>query len=211
MLLGIRVVGGGLVVLLFSLLEFLFLIPLYVHARKRHVRFSFHVRSYFLRFATWRGKTLSVVASALVPLAMLVIGRYLLGAGAWLVGLFGDGVLAGAVGSLNEIVVSSREPVDVVLYLVACFLVIAPCEELFFRGFMLDVLPWRPPVSILVAAVAFSTYHVVTTLNLFSFLLVTPYYLAWGLVLSALYRGTGGNLLFPVVAHGAYNFILFLI
>nr|WP_282594603.1 CPBP family intramembrane glutamic endopeptidase [Halomarina salina] len=146
-------------------------------------------------------------------LALVLLGFALL-VGAF----FGFDFLYSALGidtAESSIVTSGRENPALFLYLIPLsVLVVAPGEELLYRGLVQGWLrqSFGPAVAIGVASVLFATIHVwgyagtplpslVATLAIVAFLAV---------FLGALYEYSG-NLLVPVLVHGLYNALQFLL
>ena len=118
--------------------------------------------------------------------------------------LLGDVLAAfsGVLGGGNAAMAAGRDAALLVPLLVRSMLLTPLCEELFFRGYLLQALaPYGRRAAVLATALLFALSHAGRGLLPFALL---------GVLLSALTMRTG-SLLAPLLVHGAYNGAVVLI
>lgn len=111
---------------------------------------------------------------------------------------------------IDEMAESS--PIILVLLAVLSVLLVAPAEELLFRGAIQGKLRehFRPFPAIAGASILFGSLHLLNYGgDIFSIILTTSMIVAIGGIIGALYEKTG-NLTVPIMVHGIYNFVLLL-
>jgi uncharacterized protein len=147
-----------------------------------------------------------------IELRWVVRGTLLALAGALAGGLILAGLgLEPAMSELAEIGLEDRR---VFLMLVPlAFLLIGPAEELLFRGVVQRLLrrAMGPSPAVLLASLIFAGAHIValTGGGLLAVVAAVAVLFLPGLVLGAVYERTG-NLMVPILVHGAYDATLFL-
>ncbi len=149
-----------------------------------------------------------VVIGSIMGVGMLFVAEIMAFAGYEITkALFGEEFYEQAsAGSVNTSP-PSLEHIQVVLVVILMFLVVASCEELFFRGMLISEIRGPLWIKVILSTVIFSIYHVppfiVPWQTTTTFLL---YYFSLGIVLALLFRWRG-NLIAPIVAHGLFNAI----
>jgi membrane protease YdiL (CAAX protease family) len=117
---------------------------------------------------------------------------------------FGSGSPDQAEQGLDEVL---TDPVLAVVAIAAMFLVVAPCEELLFRGIVQGRLRERLSAipAILLASGLFAVVHVTGLVgSLQGVAIALSVLFTTALVLAAVYEYTG-NIVVPILVHGLYN------
>ncbi|MHA1731641.1 MAG: CPBP family intramembrane glutamic endopeptidase [Promethearchaeota archaeon] len=150
--------------------------------------------------------SIELAVGVAVGAGMLFLGEFSWALGYYVtVALFGREYYEEASAGAVDTSPPSLNHFQVVLVVVLMFVVVGACEELFFRGLLLEELPGRSSVRVFIATILFAIYHVppgivpLQTTSTFIW-----YYASLGLVLGLLYLWRG-SLLAPIVAHGLFN------
>jgi len=125
--------------------------------------------------------------------------------------LLGAGQPDQAEQGLDEII--GDNPLVVVGAVVMMFLVVAPCEEILFRGVVQGRLRERLDAgpTILIASGLFAVVHVIGLLgSLQAIVLAIGVLFLTSMVLGVVYEYTG-NLIVPILVHGTYNSTVILL
>lgn len=212
MLLAIQVNGSALLFLLISLFEFLFVLPVVIYTRKKKLNFSEYLKSILYKSVPAKFFLLFIALSIAIAFMMIFIAPLIIFIQQQLIVLvFGISALQDAISNLNIFNIVSTSVFDVIIYAVTSFLTIALNEELFFRGFISTILQWSSKKKIFFSSILFGVYHLLTTFNIYSMLYMFFYYFLWGIVLALEFHACKNQLIFPVVTHGLFNFLLFLL
>ncbi len=104
-------------------------------------------------------------------------------------------------------------PVGITLAITGQYLLVGLCEEFFFRGTLFrNLFPQRQRLGAVLSAGAFMIYHVFPGIVPWvTFAVNWPYYFSLGLLFALLAWSRHFNLIAPIVAHGTYNSILFIL
>ncbi len=212
MMFAIVVHGSSITILLISFLEFLFMIPYTIYLRKKRIPFLPFLKGMLYKPGRGKKGVLLTLGSVGISFGMLIIGSVLIRIQEIVImTIFGEPAFQQAQGNLNQFVVDQPGIVDIILYGGISFFIIAFNEELFFRGFLHRVLGRSKRINTVLSAVLFAAYHLVTTMNAYSFVYMSPYYFVWGIVLSIEYYTSNEQLFFPIITHGLFNLLLFVL
>ena len=104
-------------------------------------------------------------------------------------------------------------PVGITVAIAGQFFLVGACEEFFFRGTIFrDLFPRRQKLGVAVSAGCFMLYHVFPGIvPWITFVVNWPYYFSLGILFALLVWVRHFNLVAPIVAHGTYNTILFVL
>ncbi len=102
---------------------------------------------------------------------------------------------------------------ELFIIIVLNYVLVAFCEEFFYRGVIFEYLKQKNPRSgAVISSLLFAIYHVPPGLVPFLTTLVFfPYYFIFGLMLCKIVQNDYGNLLTAIIAHGTMNAILYLL
>ncbi len=125
---------------------------------------------------------------------------------------FGTQVLEDAQQGAVDLTPPAFSPVGITLAIAGQYLLVGLCEELFFRGALFrDLFPRRQRLGAVLSAGAFMIYHIFPgVVPWVTFAVNWPYYLSLGLLFALLTWLRYFNLIAPIVAHGTFNLILFI-
>ena len=107
---------------------------------------------------------------------------------------------------------AERSPIILIILAVLSVVLIAPAEELLFRGAIQGKLRehFRPIPAIAGASILFGSLHLLNYGgDILSIILTTSIIVVIGGIIGALYEKTG-NLTVPILVHGIYNFVLLI-
>jgi membrane protease YdiL (CAAX protease family) len=212
MLIAIQVQSSAVLLFFISLLELLFLIPVVIYTKKKHLNFAQYLKESFIKKESRKNQIIFTTASISIAIVMIFVGSLIIFLQTTLINMsLGESALQEAISNLNEFTIIQPTAFDVIIYGIACFFTIAFNEECFFRGLLDRKMPFSRRVNVVLSSFFFSIYHLVTTFDLFSILYMFLYYFIWGLVLSLEYLACKEQLLFPIITHGLFNLLLFLL
>ena len=102
---------------------------------------------------------------------------------------------------------------ELVVIIILNYVLIAFCEEFFYRGVIYEHLKQKnQKTAILVSSLLFAFYHVPPGIvPLITTLVFLPYYFIFGVLLCIIVQSDKGKLLTAIIAHGTMNSILYLI
>lgn len=102
--------------------------------------------------------------------------------------------------------------IELVIIIILNYVLIAFCEEFFYRGVIFEHLKQKDPKkAALISSLLFALYHVPPGIvPLMTTIIFFPYYFVFGYVLAKIVHSSEGNLLTAIIAHGTFNSILWL-
>ncbi len=104
--------------------------------------------------------------------------------------------------------------VQLTILVILQLIIIGPCEEAFFRGFLIKKIKTKLKVvySIIIASIIFTLYHVPPFLvPLTTIITFFGYYFVLGLVLSLIFMYFGESIIPCSIAHSFFNILVLLI
>jgi membrane protease YdiL (CAAX protease family) len=209
----IKIESAVIIIFLFSLFEILFLVPIILYTKYNKL----NTKKYFkeLIYPQYLKKKNSLVYTLFsidIALIMIFIAPYIiLFLKNSFIFFFGSEIFQQAQENLNEFTLIIQNPYEYILIFIMTFFVIGLNEEIFFRGFLLKSVELSKKYRILLSSIFFSVYHLITSFNVYSFLYMFLYYFIWGLILSIEFYACKKQLIFPVITHGLFDFLLYLI
>lgn len=209
----IKIESAVIIIFLLSLLEILFLVPiiLYVKYNKLNTRNYFKELLYPHNLKK-RSSLIYTILSIDIALIMIFIAPYIiLFLKNSFIFFFGSELFQQAQENLNEFTLIIQSPFEYILIFIMTFFIIGLNEEIFFRGFLLKAIEFSKKYKILLSSIFFSVFHLVTSFNIYSFLYMFAYYFIWGLILSIEFYACKKQLIFPILTHGLFDFLLYLI
>lgn len=128
--------------------------------------------------------------------------------------LFGTEFLESAEqGAINTTPISPNE-IEILVIIILYIVIIAPCEEGFFRGFISKRFfkEEQNLLAVLVSSICFTLYHVPPFIvPLTTILTYFGYYFVFGVVLSIFFKMFNYSLIPVVTAHALFNVLLFIL
>ncbi|HME54637.1 MAG TPA: CPBP family intramembrane glutamic endopeptidase [Candidatus Lokiarchaeia archaeon] len=183
-----------------------------IYTRKKKISFVQYLKESLIKQEPRKNQLIFMIISIILAFAMIFVGASIIFLQSRLISLFlGESALQEASSNLNQFIVVKPTILDIFIYGIACFVTIAPNEELFFRGFLVKKMPFSRSRNVLLSSIFFSVYHLLTTFDLYSILYMFLYYFIWGIVFSLIYLGCKEQLLFPIITHGLFDLLLFLL
>ena len=127
--------------------------------------------------------------------------------------LFGAQVVEDGIG--NAISTQPMNPnfIQLSLLIAIQIIVIGPCEEAFFRGFVINKSKYKVKLiySIILSSFLFALYHVPPFLvPLTTIITFFGYYFTFGILLSLIFVAFKGSLLPNSIAHSSFNILLLM-
>ncbi|MBY9015979.1 MAG: CPBP family intramembrane metalloprotease [Candidatus Lokiarchaeota archaeon] len=127
--------------------------------------------------------------------------------------LFGAQVIEDGIG--NAISTQPMNPnfIQLSLLIVVQIIIIGPCEEAFFRGFVINKSKYKIKViySIILSSFLFAIYHVPPFLvPLTTIITFFGYYFTFGILLSLVFVAFKGSILPSSIAHSSLNILLLI-
>lgn len=212
MILSIQLQSSATFIFFISLLEFLFLIPVAIYTRKKKIGFMHYLKESLFKQEPAKNQFIFTIFSISIAIAMIFIGSWIIFLQSSLISLMlGESALQEAASNLNQFTIIQPTIFDIFIYAIACFFTIAFNEENFFRGFLDRKMPFSRRRNIVLSSFFFCIYHLLTTFDLYSILYMFLYYFIWGIVFSLVYLACKEQLLFPIITHGLFDLLLFLL
>jgi membrane protease YdiL (CAAX protease family) len=103
---------------------------------------------------------------------------------------------------------------QIVIILFLYILIIAPCEEAFFRGFILKKIETNTKTiyAVLLSSICFSFYHIPPFLVPIPTIIVFfGYYFTFGLLLAVFLKLFNYSLIPCIIAHGLFNILILML
>nr|MDO8116564.1 CPBP family intramembrane metalloprotease [Candidatus Sigynarchaeota archaeon] len=182
----------------------------WLHARRKGTPFKEYLAGILWKEEKKSTQVAFFIASTGIAISMLVLAPVLIHALDMMVIFFfqEEGLQRAREGANYITITGIFGPVDVILVIVVNLAFVAFNEELFFRGFFLDVIRGPAWVPVVATSGCFALYHVLASFNPFTILHMFLYYLAWGLILALQRKMSKEQLIFPVITHGLFNILV---
>ncbi len=152
----------------------------------------------------------------------ILIGFFFYLMGGWIFFFFVDVVIKNVMGVVfvenainNAISVEPMNPqlIELAIIIVLQVLIVGPCEEGFFRGFVLKKIKNKSNyiLALIISSLCFTIYHVPPILvPLSTVITFFGYYFTFGLLFGGLYRINKESLLPSMVAHSLFNILVLI-
>ncbi|MBY9018451.1 MAG: CPBP family intramembrane metalloprotease [Candidatus Lokiarchaeota archaeon] len=152
----------------------------------------------------------------------ILIGVFFYFIGGWIFIFFVDVVIKNVMGVVfvenainSAISVEPMNPqlIELVIIIVLQVLIVGPCEEGFFRGFILKKIKHKSNYifALIISSLCFTIYHVPPILVPISTIITFfGYYFTFGLLFGGLYRINKESLLPNMVAHSLFNILILI-
>lgn len=152
----------------------------------------------------------------------ILIGFVFYFIGGWIFIFFVDVVIKNVMGIvfvenaiINAINVEPMNPqlIEIIIIIVLQVLIVGPCEEGFFRGFILKKIKNKSNyiLALIISSFCFTIYHIPPILvPLSTIITFFGYYFTFGLLFGGLYRINKESLLPSMVAHSLFNILVLI-
>jgi membrane protease YdiL (CAAX protease family) len=150
----------------------------------------------------------------------ILIGVFFYIMGGWIFIFFVDVVIKNVMGTVfaeiainNAIYVEVTNPqlIEIIIIIVLQVLIVGPCEEGFFRGFILKKIKKKSNylLALIISSLCFTIYHIPPILvPLSTIITFFGYYFTFGLLFGGLYRLNKESLLPCIIAHSLFNILV---
>ena len=207
------------ILILLSLLEILFiLIPILLSSwlSKTTIKHELHQIGLEINFSNTKIKLVKILLGIPIGIALLILSIFILYISRDIVVavVFSEEfVNEGTENAISNQLVNPNL-LQTIIFVIIQFLIIGPCEESFFRGFIIRKLNGkiRLVYAIIFSSLMFTLYHIPpflvpisTIVNYFA------YYFTIGITLSLVFRYSNYSLLPCSVAHSVFNFMILLV
>jgi len=208
----IKIESSTSTIFLFSLLEFIFLLIIFIYVKSKKLNFKKYIKTLLYTKLKKPITIIYILSSISIAIIMYFIAPFIIFLLHYsFIFFFGQELYEIAVSNQNEIIILIQTPFDIFLIFIMCFFIIAINEEYFFRGFLLKEIKLSKKWSSLLSAIIFSLYHLVTSFNIFTIILMFLYYFIWGLILNIQLFLCKNQLIFTILTHGLFNFLVYLV
>ncbi|MBD3230822.1 MAG: CPBP family intramembrane metalloprotease, partial [Candidatus Lokiarchaeota archaeon] len=197
----IQIHGSVIAIFLFSLLEILFMIPIFIYIKYYKLETKNYIKDLiFINGLKSRKTFIYIFLSIAIALGMIFIAPYIiLFLKNSFIFFFGSSAFEQAEENLNEFIFTIGNPIDILLVFIMSFFLIALFEELFFRSFLLNSMKLSKNWKMILSSVFFSVYHLITSFNIYSFIYMFFYYFIWGILLCIEFYACKKHLIFPII------------
>ena len=127
--------------------------------------------------------------------------------------MFGDAFIQDAVSNSIDVKPRDPNPLELIIIISIQFLIVAPCEEAFFRGYLFKNLNSKLnfTISVLLSSTIFAFYHVPPIIVPYSTIfLYFWYFFIFGILLTLLYSLNRELLLPCILTHAIFNMIVLI-
>ena len=127
--------------------------------------------------------------------------------------IFGDAFIQDAVSNLIDVSPIEPSPFELIIIIFLQFLIVAPCEEALFRGFIFKKLHYNLNYffSVVLSSTIFAFYHVPPFIVPYSTIfLYFWYFFTFGILLTLLYSLNRELLLPCILTHAIFNMIVLI-
>ena len=127
--------------------------------------------------------------------------------------IFGDAFIQDAVSNLIDVSPTEPSILELIIIIFLQFLIVAPCEEAFFRGFIFKKLHYKVNYifSLVLSSTIFAFYHVPPFIVPYSTIfLYFWYFFTFGILLALLYSLNRELLLPCILTHAIFNTIVLI-
>jgi len=121
-------------------------------------------------------------------------------------------VQAGEEGAINTSPINAN-PVQILMIIILQVAIVAPCEEGFFRGFIIKKTSQKLKTSwtIVIASICFAFFHVPPFLvSIATIISYFGYYFTLGVLLSLVFKFFDDSLIPGAIAHSFFNILIFI-
>ncbi len=151
-----------------------------------------------------------------------LIGVFFYFIGGWIFVFFVDFIVKNVLDPVfvenainNAINVEPQNPqsIELIIIIVLQVFIIGPCEEGFFRGFILKKINMKLnyPLALIISSLCFTIYHVPPILVPISTIITFfGYYFTFGMLFGVLYRINNESLLPNMIAHSLFNILVLI-
>ncbi|MHA1670863.1 MAG: lysostaphin resistance A-like protein [Promethearchaeota archaeon] len=152
----------------------------------------------------------------------IIMGLFFYFIGGWIFFFFVNIVIKNVMGTVfvenainSAINVDPMNPqiIELVFIIVLQVLIIGPCEEGFFRGFILKKIKNKSNflLALIISSLCFTIYHIPPILLPISTIITFfGYYFTFGLLFGGLYRINKESLLPNIIAHSLFNILVLI-
>ena len=201
------------------MLEILFiLIPILLSSRisKTTIKHELHQIGLKINFSNTKIKLVKISLGIIIGLGLVILSIFILYLSRDIVVAFfftEEFINEGTENAINTQLINPNF-LQIIIFVIIQFLIIGPCEESFFRGFIIVKLKGKIRFSytIILSSLLFTLFHVppfiVPISTIISYFI---YYFTIGIILSLVFRYSNFSLLPGSVAHSVFNFIIILL
>ncbi|MBY9020519.1 MAG: CPBP family intramembrane metalloprotease [Candidatus Lokiarchaeota archaeon] len=206
------------ILILISLAEVLFiLVPSFITAKIKKSPFIVEVKEIGLNVKNPKLKNiiLKILAGILIGIFFFSISDLLLTFYIRFIiqNLFGAQVIEDGIGNAISTQPMNPNLIQFSLLITIQIVIIGPCEEAFFRGFVINKIKHKVKLiySIIFSSFLFAIYHVPPFLvPLTTIITFFGYYFTLGILLSLVFVAFKGSLLPSSIAHSSFNILLLI-
>ncbi len=202
-----------------STLEILFIIiPILISSRiaKTSIKQELNQIGIKVNFSNFTIKLMKVVIGVDIGIGLVMISDFILifFQDIILANLFNSEFIIEGIENAISIQIINPSLIQFLVFVVIQFLIIGPCEESFFRGFIITKLKNKIHISIIIviSSIAFAIYHVPPFLVPFSTILsYFGYYFTIGFILALVFILSDFSLIPVSLAHSVFNFLILIL
>jgi len=207
------------VLILLSMLEILFIVvPILISSRisRTTIKQELYQIGLQISLSDFTNKLIKITLGIFIGIGLLLLSTLIL--------YFSRDIIVAVVfseefvneGMENTISTQLLNPniLQVFIFGIIQFLIIGPCEESFFRGFIITKLKEKTRLSyaMIISTIAFTLFHVPPFLvPLSTVVSYFVYYFTIGFILSLVFRYSNFSLLPGSMAHSVFNFLILIL
>lgn len=207
-----------ILILISSLEIFLIVIPILISSRlsRTSIKHELHEIGINITLSNFSLKIKKATLGIFIGISLVVMSNFILV-------FFQDFITANLFS--EEFVVQGKEnainsqilnptPLQLYIFILIQFFIIGPCEESFFRGFIIIKLKnkIRLIYSLIISSLVFTIYHIPPFLvPLSTIISFFGYYFTIGFILALVYISSNFSLIPTSMAHSVFNFLILIL
>jgi membrane protease YdiL (CAAX protease family) len=207
-----------LILILLSLFDLLFIfIPTFISSRfsKKPVFSEIKELGFYSIFRNYKHFLIHLMFGLLFGVLLFFISGFILSLiiNYLFLSVFGIEFLQEGINNAISTQPFYPSPVELTILIIIQIIIIGPCEEAFFRGFLITKFNYKIKIiySILLSSLLFTFYHTPPFLVPFSTIITFfPYYFVIGLFLALIYIKFNRSLIPCCIAHSLFNILILL-
>lgn len=215
----IRLGENPWILILLSMFEILFiLVPVLLSSwiSKTNIKDELQQIGLIIRFSNSQNKILKIILGIIIGIGLVILSIFILYTSRDIIVniLFSEEFVNEGTESAINVQPVNPNLLQTLILVIIQFLIIGPCEESFFRGFIIMKLNGKVKLRyvIIFSSLLFTLFHLPPFLvPLSTIVSYFTYYFTIGIILSLVFRYSNFSLLPGSVAHSVFNIIILLL
>lgn len=207
------------ILIILSMFEvLLIIIPIFISSRisRSSMKQELHEIGVVISFSNFINKLMKLALGIVIGIGLVFLSRFILFFFQDIIVSFlfsKDFVKEGVTNAINTQPLNPN-PLQIFIFIIIQFLIIGPCEEIFFRGFIITKFKGkiRLAFAIIISSFSFALFHVPPFLVPISTIITYfGYYFTIGIILALIFIYSNFSLIPGSLAHSVFNFLILIL